>query len=158
MASNYEHHETPAELRNIEAALNGLAQLDRAAASPALERRLESILHQVRNPPAPIPITRRTHVLARMRIAAAVLLTGALGVLIAGRLATQSAPPAGPGAGPLAAAETLDLEEDVELWLALRTPDEFQGVADRLDLINAEAQAIDSSVSGDWGAMFDTSM
>jgi hypothetical protein len=158
MSSNHEHNQTPPELHRIEAALDRLARAERDAASPALEHRLEATLGAEASL-APIPIVRRVSVVGRLRMAAAIVLAGALVAVIGGRLAAPGPAPGILGGGiGVAAAASSELEEDVELWLALRSPDEFQGLAERLDLIHAETHALDSAVSGDWGLFFDSAL
>jgi hypothetical protein len=149
--SDYFNNQTPAELRPIESALDELARAERGSAPAGLEDRIAAATADQLLAPTPLRITvvSRTSSFARLRIAAGVLLVGALVAVIGGRTAFRSPPPSTtPGTAEYA---TTQLEEDVELWLAMRTPEEFDDVSTRLDLLSVETESLKSpSASTDW--------
>ena len=149
-------HATPPELRPIEDALEGLARSERAAAPGSFEDRIyhasRASLHAGA---APIPIAAHlSGRWARLAVAAAVVLCGGIAVLVASRMAGPQTPGGiSPTAPTIMAAS---LEEDVELWLSLRTPDEFQSVADRIDLLTVETDTLAPAQPDDLSGLLDT--
>lgn len=144
---------TPPELRPIEAALDRLARAERSAAPGSLEDRVfHASRARLHDSTGPIPIA--PHLAARwmpLAAAAAVVLCGGIAMLVASRM---SGPQPQNRTTPTVMAASL--EEDVELWLSLRTPDEFQNVADRIDLLTVDTDTMAPPEPGELFDLLDT--
>jgi ferric-dicitrate binding protein FerR (iron transport regulator) len=129
-------HHTPSDLRGIESALERLARAERDAAPSSLEERVFlATRDRLLEGPEPIRIAHRSRSQwATLAVAASLAAAGAAALIMASRPGPQ-------GTGVTAGGTVLatSLEDDVELWLSLRTPDEFQNVADRIDLLDTDA-------------------
>ena len=144
---------TPTELRPIEAALDRLARAERSAAPAGLEDRIaRASLTRLHGSAGPISIV--PHLAARwmpLAAAAGIVLCGGLAMLVASRMNTPQ--PQNRTAPTVLAAS---LEEDVEFWLSLRTPDEFQSVADRIDLLTVDTDTMAPPEPGELFDLLDT--
>lgn len=129
---------TPAELRRIEGSLEALAARDAATAPAGMETRLLSAVRAELSPKTePIAVIRRVQVVTRMRVAAALAITGGLVAVMAAQLGRA---PASPGTANVVVASgaSTGLEDDVELWLSLKTPDSLQSVSDTIDMLSVD--------------------
>lgn len=147
-------NQIPPELRQIEAALEKLAESERATAPASLEESLfAASRHRLHAGAEAIPIMRRMapRRWSQLAIAAGVLIVAGLAALFAQKGSGTPQPVAGT---PVVVATSL--EEDVDLWLSLRTPDEFQNVADRIDLLSVDTESLHRSDPGELMELFDT--
>jgi hypothetical protein len=143
---------TPEDIRGIEAALERLAQADRESAPAELEQRVFHASRDQLGVDASIAVIRPTRARwAALAVAAGLAVCGGVILMVASRPHTQISPVT--GGGTVVAAS---LEEDVELWLSLRTPDEFQNVADRIDLLSVDTDTVRPTDPGDLIDLLDT--
>jgi len=143
--SVHEHHaDVPADLRPVALALDELARAEWEAAPPALEDRLFMLTRAslVAAPPA------RVRIVTRLRVAAAIAVTGALAALWLGRLAAPE-----PGR-PIA--EAAQLEAEFEWLMAVRNSGEgLESLRDGLRLLELDAETISDSLGPAWPTLID---
>jgi hypothetical protein len=144
----HDHH-TPEDLRGIELALDRLARAERAAAPAGLEMRLAAATApDLTAEPLQIAVAQRSTSALPFRLAASLLVAGGLVAVMISRLNTSPVP-----VNESHVVTLIALEEDVELWLTLRTPDEFQHLSDDLDVLAVDTDAVGRSSVGDWTAL-----
>ncbi len=133
MTTDYPESQLPDELRPIEAALERLAQTERASALPTLEDRVFVFTRaELAGVERPLTITIRRSSLGRLRIAAALALVGSLGALWLARVGQQ------PGSTIVAAGSgSLErLETEVDFLLAMRSADDgLRSTSDSIDAL-----------------------
>jgi hypothetical protein len=130
-----------------------------AASAPAgLELRLLSAVRAEHAPVAgPIAVIRPGRVITRARLAAALALAGGLIAVLAAQLSGPATiRPAGPSRVVATAGTATRLEDDVELWLSLKTPDSLQSVSDSLDMLSVDTTLLrGTSLDTDLGTLLD---
>jgi hypothetical protein len=150
---------TPEDLRRIERALDALAAHEAATAPAGIETRLLSAVGAELAPRTePVAVIRRVRIVTRMRVAAALALVGGLAAIMAARLGgpVQQSPAGLTVASAGTALASSGLEDDVELWLSLKTPDSLQSVSDSIDMLSVDTTLLrGSSLETDLGTLLD---
>ena len=144
---------TPAELRRIEGSLEALAARDTATAPAGMEGRLLSAVRaELSSAAEPIAVIRRVRIITRMRVAAALAITGGLAAIMAAQLSGR--PATTTGGSRIVAVN--GLEDDVEFWLSLKTPDSLQSVSDSIDMLSVDTTLLrGTTLDSDLGTLLD---
>jgi hypothetical protein len=148
---------TPAELRRIEVKLEALAAHEASTAPAGLEDRLLSAVRAERSPATePIAVIRPIRIITRMRVAAALAIMGGLAAIMAARMGGAPAPNVSGGTVVATGLTSTGLEDDVELWLSLKTPDNLQSVSDSIDMLSVDTTLLrGTTLDNDLGTLLD---
>jgi hypothetical protein len=151
---------TPAGLRRIEARLDALGAHEASTAPAGLEERLLSGVRAGLAPAAePIAVIRRVRIVTRMRVAAALAVAGGLAAIMGARMTGAPAARAASAVGERVVASgsiSARLEDDVELWLSLKTPDSLQSVSDSIDMLSVDTTLLrGTALDSDLGTLPD---
>jgi hypothetical protein len=165
------NHETPAELRGVEAALDRLARAEREVGGTGLEHRLHAATRSVlmggaaiTEPKAVVATIRPAsfRLFTRLRVAAGLALVGTVGAVWlagmrtppSGMVGTTLATKAVPEAGRY---DTLDAQ--VESVLAWNNPmgEGFEGLSEQIDLLYADFSELDAGRDDSTALWFDGS-
>lgn len=136
---NAHDHNTPEDLRPIENALDTLAAAEQASAPAMFEERL---VRAVRGGMESAPVVvARIGFMARVRVAAAVLIVGTIGSLYLARTA------------PTRVATTTTLEADVNFLLDLRSSDDvLASMGEKIDTLFLDASTLKDDIGNDWSS------
>ena len=142
MTPSHESPQTPYDLLPIEAALDALAESERAAAPAALDDRIFVATRAgLAGVEQPLVITIRRSTIGRLRVAAAVAIVGIAGALY---LARQGQQPANTEAR-LASLERL--ESDLDFILAMHSSDDsLRSTSDSIDSLFLETLNLGASL------------
>jgi hypothetical protein len=145
--SDMTNHDTPADLRLTEAALEALARAEQNAAPATLEARVfmatRGLLPVAAPADAPAVVVRRTSFLSRVRIAASVAIVGGLGALWLAQ-----------GVGPADKSDLASLEADVDFVLAMKA-DGMSTTRESIDALYLDADNLGDSLKRHDGAIID---
>jgi len=147
MHNGFEHRETPEELRPVEAALDELGTRERNSAPSRLEQGvfLASWRKVRREDSAPVIVRIRPVVWARLSVAAAVMIVGAVAAVWLSRSTPSNLTPS---IGNIAS--TNGLEDAVNFVLDLRTSnDDLALLGDKIDTLFLDASTIGDSLKSD---------
>lgn len=143
------NNSTPVELRAIESALSDLGEIERGSAPAGLESRLlAGTCRMLSVEDAPVVIARignRVSFVARLRVAASVVIVGGLAALYLNLGHSNSLP-----VTTLSSTMASALEEDMNFVLELRAADEsLSAMGEKIDTLFMDASSIGDSLNSD---------